>query len=279
MNQIKTIALAGAFGIIGLACGWAAPASAQAWVDYKTGELVPAVTPADRHGFIAEAYGDVLGRPAGEENGLIGLLNQENTGRKAGGMPTDQMPTDQRGSFVNDAYGDVLGRDTGRGGANMQDVNFVPAVQNDINFVPAVQKDINFVPAVQNDINFVPAVQNDTNFVPAVQKGGSLGSLASVGSVGDLFALGRPGVGGGSDKALLPAVRPGSDKALNFSNPDALKGPNVAQTGGAVLGGGPHVNPGAPKGINFSNAGGQAGGGQINPGAVKGLNFTNTARK
>ncbi|MGQ0676220.1 MAG: hypothetical protein ACT4N4_09065 [Rhodospirillales bacterium] len=214
MTKIKTIAIAGAISIIALVSGFAGPAAAQAWVDYKTGELLPAVAPADqRGGYVQEAYGDVLGRPAGEENGLIGLLNQEKTAN----MPTDRTPADQRGGYVNGAYGDVLGRDAK----------------------------------------------------------GKLGSLQSLGSVGELFSLSRGDNGGAgkllpavqkpvtgaADKALLPAVKPGdgSDVALLPAVKPGNGGTNVgllpAVLPAAGAGGGSHVAPGAVKGLNFTNTG------------------------
>lgn len=238
MNRIATIAFAGAIGLIGLTCAISGPANAQAFVDYKPGELVPAVTPADqRGGFVAEAYGDVLGRDAGGENGLIGLLNQENGGRKAGELVPAVMPTDQRegqgrGDFVAGVYGDLLGRDAGQGGEKMQDVHFVPAVQ----------------------------------------KNNSLTSLGSIGSVGDLFPLSRGDNGGtlvpavqkarqtagGNTEGGGPHVNPGVAKSLNFSN-----------QGGKVAGGNTAVNQGI---LNNSASGGG------NAGSTKGIIAIRTTR-
>lgn len=108
MNKITTIAFAGALGILGLACGFAAPASAQVDsgmnVAYGTGVYMP----TDQHGsdgragFVAGAYGDVLGRDTkgGDTNGLIGLLNQENTGRDTGGSTGELVPAVRAGELV-----------------------------------------------------------------------------------------------------------------------------------------------------------------------------------
>ncbi len=251
MNKIATIAFAGAIGIIGLACGWTAPAMAQAAVDYKPGELVPAVMPTDqRGGFVADAYGDLLGRDtSGGENGLIGLLNQENSGRKAGELvpavtPANQREGNGRGDFVASLYGDVLGRDTSGG------ENGLIGLLNQEN---SGRKAGELVPAVM-----------PTDQLPAVQKTGLLGSLASIGSLGDLFPLSRGDNGG----MLLPAVQK----------------VRQATTGGNTEVAGPHVNPGVVKGLNFSNQGGSASGGNnttgggANAGSPKGIVLVKTTR-
>ena len=69
----------------------------------------------------ADPYKQYLGRDAGGQqgaaNGLIGLLQTDPTGRKSGGMPTDQMPTDQRPNLVGEVFGSVLNRPADSGEA------------------------------------------------------------------------------------------------------------------------------------------------------------------
>ena len=240
MNKITTIAFAGALGILGLACGFAAPASAQVdsgmSVAYGTGVYMP----TDQHGsdgragFVAGAYGDVLGRDTkgGDTNGLIGLLNQENTGRDTGGSTGELvpavragelvpavMPTDQKGADVNKMYGDLLGRDTGGSTGEL---------------VPAVRAG-ELVPAV------MPEYQTGGN-----QTGGRLASLQGLGTVGDLFLNSRPGEGaaGGANMQgtggdagnglLLPAVRVMGDGSVK---------PIGSVQGGTLNVGTTHVTP------------------------------------
>jgi len=256
MNPVKTIAFAGALGIVVFACGHAAPALAQAAVDYRTGELVPAVMPAGQRGnFVAEAYGDVLGRDAGKGGDKTQDFHFVPAVQKGitDGTITDGTITDgTRAGFVNQAYGDVLNRDTD-GGRN--GLIGLLNQQNPGELVPAVKPG-----------ELVPAV------MPTDQNGGSLNSLGSVGSIGDLFALSRGDNGmprGGNVQGAGPHVNPGAVKGLNFTN-----------QGGATAGGGPHVNPGAAKGLNFTNTahGAGGGGGTGNPATIKALNFTRTGR-
>jgi hypothetical protein len=263
MNKFTTLAIAGAIGFLGLVYGFSAPAAADG-----------------RAELIANAYGDLLGRPAGEANGLIGLLNQENSGRKAGELVPAVLPSDKTGitdgtrgtngdgraGLITEAYGDVLNRPAG--GQNGGEANGLIGLLN--------KENVGLKPVISDGTRAANGDGKADVIVGA--GGGKLASLNGVGSVGELFALSRGDNG-------TPPVRGSAVQGA---------GPQVKVFNGkTTLGGNPAVNPGEVKKLNFSNqvaavgksetgksAGGNMAGdnGRIDPAAAKGLNFTRTPR-
>lgn len=186
MNKLKLTFIAAAFGLTGLGAALAAdPATGGAAVDaFKPGQAGdeiamrkgggdPGLT-GDEHGIIAirKAGGDkeLIGlRGQGDEHGIIAI-------RKAGGDNGLIGLLNQGNNAAGGGTGELL-----------------PAVQTG-ELVPAV-KPGELVPAVK------PADQE-------TKSTGKLGSLQSLGSVGDLFMHGS---GGGAGK-------PGDVRGLNFAN-------------------------------------------------------------
>ncbi len=202
------------------------------------------ITDGTRQDAVAGLYGDLLGRDpsagqGGGANGLIGLLHTGGASMPTDQMPTDQLPAVQNGGLVNQAYGDVLGRDTGKG-ANGE---LVPAVMPSDQAGAAYPGFTGGVRVAVGDVN------GDASTNP---RRSSLGSLAGLGSMTDLFINSRGGDQG--EGLLLPAVQKVREAAARSSAGDSV--PDAPETKGLNF-----TNPGAAQGLNFANGAHGVGGG------------------
>jgi hypothetical protein len=291
MKKIKALTLAGLIGLIAAATGSVNEAAAQAAVDYKPGadraiiaiqpgdqgaergliivvkpgELLPAVVPTDqRQGLVQQAYGDALGRKAGdlENTGLIGLLRPAEKGSITDGT----VPTDQRGGYVQGVYGNLLGRQAGEGEQKVQKAGPGTLTLGSLNGLRSTSDLFaNSRGGDQGNGLLLPAVQGlgqaqaagNGSVVPndQITDGSTPGTegllLPAVQKVREAAARSTNGVAGGVEQGSLNFTRGGETRGLNLTNQGATKGLNFANSGNTA-GAGPHVSPAANKSLNFT---------------------------